>query len=335
MRVGFETALQVYERLPEDRRSPYFHPYYVTSDAVRDASLEPVFFVYRKAGEVYYHAFHLGRVAGTSMSDIQSPYAYGGPLSSTHDPGFLFEAWRQYKDWCRENSVLAEFIRFHPLIANWSFFPGEVRFMRETVWIDLEPNQPGLTYSPRVRTAIRKAISNHLEVRWVADVGSYGGFAALYNDFMKQLGADEFYRFPAGYFQKLREWQSSYLAIAFKDGKNLGTALFLRESNIMEYHLAVSNSDGKKWNASNLILDQAVHLAKELGCRVLHLGGGTDNRPENSLLFFKSGFSPRRASFQIGKMIHAPERYEAMQREWQDKHGEHPEKVLFYRFTGP
>lgn len=332
MQVDFSTAGEVFAKLPDHLKSPYFHPSYVLNDALRDSALEPVFFVYSDGGEFFYYAFHLGRVLETTFLDIQSPYAYGGPLASTVDPGFLAQAWQSYLAWCREHNVLAEFIRFHPLRKNWIYFPGEAQYLRETVWMDLQQEELFPSYSTRVRTAIRKAVKNSLRVEWVDPAQCYRAFLDLYTEAMTLLQAEQFYFFSPEYFQKLANWPQSYLAFCLQGEELLAAAFFLQEADLLEYHLAAASPEGKKYCAANLILDQAALLGKKLGCRMLHLGGGTDDGPHNPLLFFKSGFSSRRASFLIGKLIHAPAAYEKLQREWEEKYGKHKEKILFYRF---
>ncbi len=333
VQLDFLTALKVYDGLPEEQKSPYSHPIYVVTDALRDRSLETVFFVYREGGEFFYYPFHLGAVTGTPFYDIQSPYAYGGPLSSTSGSAFLSRAWQSYLSWCQEHNILAEFVRFHPCIENHSYYPGEIQPMRETVWVDLQSEDYFSVYTTRVRTAIRKAQKNGLRVTWANDSRSHQAFTALYTQAMDRLQADSFYYFPADYFRQLQAWKQTHLALCWQGETLLAAALFLQESHIMEYHLAAATPEGNKSSASNLLLHEAALLAKKLGCKLLHLGGGTDNSPDNALLFFKSGFSPERAKFQIGKIIHAPEAYEEIKNEWQDKHGQCSDKVLFYRFA--
>jgi len=330
--VDFNTALKVFDLLHDEQKSSYLHPYYIITDAIRDRDLEPVFFIYKDGGDIFYHAFHLGKVQGTYYYDIQSPYAYGGPLSSTRDASFLSRAWHDYISWCRVNNILAEFVRFHPRLENWRYYPGEIQDMRETVWIDLQSEDHFSSYSSRVRTGIRKAQKNGLLVEWVKTEHCYRIFNDLYTRAMNYLQADCFYYFPWSYFQNLQDWQQSYLAICRKDEEVLAAALFLKEAHIMEYHLSASNLNGKKYCASNLLLNQAAIMAKEMGCRILHLGGGTDNRADNPLLFFKAGFSQKRAFFRIGKIVHAPEAYQKMRGDWQDRYGQCNEKTLFYRF---
>jgi serine/alanine adding enzyme len=145
-----------------------------------------------------------------------------------------------------------------------------------------------------VRTATRKAVKNGLRVSWVDSTECWQDFGRIYIAAMEQLEAERFYFFSNDYFCSLLGWQQSQLAFCLKEDNLLAAALFLRGSHIMEYHLAAANGEGKRLSASNLLLDRAATRARELGCRKLHLGGGTDNRPDNPLLFFKSSFSQDR-----------------------------------------
>jgi hypothetical protein len=54
--------------------------------------------------------------------------------------------------------------------------------------------------------------------------------------------------------------------------------------------------------------------------------------PENSLLFFKRGFSDRRGQFKIGKYVHEARLYNSLKSEWETEHNTTAQQVLFYRF---
>jgi len=332
VQADLNIALKAFNLLPDEHKSPYYHPYYVVADALRDRDLEPVFFIYKDGGEIFYYAFHLGKVSGTHFYDIQSPYAYGGPISSSMDVGFLSSAWQHYLSWCQDNHILAEFVRFHPLFEDWRYYPGEIQYMRQTVWIGLQQEDIFSSYSTRVRTAIRKAQKNHLRVAWVNAKIFGPKFTERYTQSMNRLQADQFYYFHTEYFQKMGDWDQSYLAFCYQGKELLAAAIFLKQAYIMEYHLSAANLEGKRLSATNLLLHQAIMTARKLDCRILHLGGGTDNQDDNPLLFFKSGFSPQRASFRIGYIIHAPEAYQQIQSDWRVRYGQCNDKILFYRF---
>lgn len=335
MLVDYDEALHVFTCLPNSLRAPGLHPFYVVTDASCDTSLKPCFFVYREKEKVFYHAFNLGRVIETDYFDIQSPYGYGGPIANTSDESFLQRAEASYINWCRDNNVLVEFVRFHPLLENWRFYGGVVQKDRQTVWVDLSLGDIWSSYAVRVRTAVRKAHKHGLVVEWVTASNakhSTNTFISLYHDFLWSINAQQEYYFCFEYFSNLLEWENSWLAVCRDPEGIAAVAVFLQEGFIMEYHLSASTQKGKKFAATNLILHEAALMARQLGCRALHLGGGTDSSLDNSLLFFKAGFSDLRADFNIGWRIYNPQAYEKFKLEYQQGRGLVPAKVLFYRF---
>jgi hypothetical protein len=331
MEARFSHAVEAFESLDEACRVPSLHPFYVVSDAQRDQDLRPVFFIYEGGGETYYHGFHVAEVKGTGFSDIQSPYGYGGPIASSENVEFLAGAWEAYSDWCRQNSILVEFIRFHPLLENWRYHGGEVIDDRQTVWVDLGVGDLLMTYSIRVRTAVRKAIKEGLRVEWVDANRFTEIFPEMYRTTMAQINADDFYVFNDDYFERLLRWDMVHLAVCFKENEALGGAIFFAGKVHMEYHLSASTPVGKQLAATNLILHEAALLGQRLGCRFLHLGGGTDSREDNPLQFFKAGFSSHRGMFKIGKQVHQHEAYAALKDEWLENHGTVSNRILFYR----
>ncbi len=332
MQVSYVQALAIFEALPSYCKSAYLHPFYIAVDANRDSALQPIFWTYEEDGSVFYHGFHLAKIENTIYYDIQSPYGYGGAISSSGEPSFLDRAWSAYKIWCEEQQVLAEFIRFHPLLQNWRFYNGEVICDRDTVFIDLSSHDLLSNCAPRTRTAIRKAIKNGLTVEWAKPAQSWQDFQSLYNSTMKDLGAESFYFFPDTYHRLLLNWDKVSLVVCkLSDGSIGAAAIFLNGTHIVEYHLGASTQIGKTLGSMLLIIYTVSLHAQRLGYKFLYLGGGTSNESHNSLLFFKSGFSNLRASFRIGKQIFHPHAYSTMKQEWQLKHGSAPNRVLFYR----
>jgi hypothetical protein len=331
MEVSYETALKTFARLNEETKAPSLHPWYVIADARRSADLKPTFFVFEEDEACFYHGFHVAKVTGTDFKDIQSPYGYGGPAASSDDAAFLGRAWAAYVLWCKKNNVLVEFIRFHPLLENWRYYQGEIIPDRQTVWIDLDSAELLMTYSVRVRTAIRKATKEGLRVKWVEAQKFMEIFPQMYKSVMTELKADEIYYFNQDYFSKLLFWENAHFAVCLLADEPVASAIFLAEQAIMEYHLSASTIIGKKLAATNLILHEATLLGKKLGCRALHMGGGTDNNADNALLFFKAGFSKNRGLFKIGKQVHQDEAYTVLKKEWQKKNGDNSNRILFYR----
>lgn len=331
MQIGFEQALNVYEQLKNTQKSPSHHPGYLLMDAKRDPELQPVFFVYEQNGEVFFYSFHMAKVPGSNFVDVQSPYGYGGPLATTQENEFLQCAWMAYRDWCMENRVLAEFVRFHPNLQNWRYYGGEVIHDRSTVWVDLTQDDLMSGYQSRVRNMIRKAIKSGLRVEWADETEFFRWFPKLYEDLMVSIGADAFYLFPNVYYDSWKFVPGASFCLCKLEDEVIGASIFLDNHYIMEYHLSASNDVAKKLAGTSLMLHEAAVRGQERGCQKLHLGGGTNSNPDNPLLYFKSGFSEQKADFRIGKFVHMPEEYQLLKMEWQEKTGGSSNRILFYR----
>lgn len=323
-----EAAVARYERFAGIHKAPSLHPYYVQMDAQRDPSLEPHFFCYEEDGESYYHGFHRARIPNTPFFDIQSPYGYGGPLATTEDPDFLRRAASSYKAWCQDSNILAEFIRFHPILKNWRFYHGETFLDRETVWINLEVDY-SKEYKKRLKSVLSSSARRGLQVEW--DLLDRETFKAIYRARMEELRASSLYFFNDAYFSQAFNWERVHLALCHEQGTPIAAALFLVEDGAAEYHLAAATPLGLQLGAPSLILHEAAGWARTHGCRYLHLGGGTDRDPENRLLFFKAAFSNLRADFRIGAYVHDAEAYQTLKATWSSLYGEVPNRVLFYR----
>lgn len=334
MQVSSGTALDVLDRIRPALKTPSFHPSYVLADSLREPGLAPVFLVHEEGGEIFYHAFLLGAVNEGPWRDVQAPYGYGGPISTTTDPEFLRSAWTQSLEWSRNNKVLVEFLRFHPLLENWRCYGGDSRDDRETVWVDLSAPDLLASYETRARTAVRKAEKSGLVVEWVGPAEFLAVFPALYGAAMQALGAGADYLFPRAYHEALAASPGTQLAFCRAPEGICAGAIFLNDGYTLEYHLSASTPEGRRYGAANLMLHKAFERARSLGCQRAHLGGGTNASRENPLLFFKSGFSKGRARFRIGFHVHDRGAYESLRHEW-ERAGTGREqasrRVLFYR----
>lgn len=328
--IGVEEAEGIYQRLPAALHAATLHPRYVMADAWRDSTLEPRFWRYEQAGEVLLHGFHLAGIPGTEWCDLQSPYGYGGPLATTADHDFLRAADEAFLEWAEEQQIIAEFLRFHPMLENWAYYLGEHFRDRETVWVDCTIPDRIMSYEVRQRTAIRKAIKEGVQVKQLSNEELLAAFPAFYRDAMEAMQADKFYFFPDTYFEALFSLPFVSGLAACMGDEIVAMSLFLRDG-IGEYHLSAKNLKGARHSASSLLMHEAFGEMYESGVDKVYLGGGTSNKPDDPLFFFKAGFSEGRAAFRIGKRVIMPAPYEELKSIYAQRYAENPQRILFYR----
>jgi hypothetical protein len=327
--VDAARAQEVFDELPEELRVASLSPEYVVADAARDPSLQPQFLLWRRGAATLMHAVHEAGIPGEQACDWQSPYNYGGPLVAAPERTQLAAGWAAFDAVARQRRVIAEFVRFHPVLANHHSYPGVVRIDRPVVLMDLTIKDLLGSYSGRARTAVRKALNNGLQLHWVSSEHARAAFAGFYREAMRRIGASDSYFFPDGYFERLLALRSARVLSVQRDAEPVAMGVFLFAPRVVEYHLSATSPAGRRLGATNLLVHGAAQAARESGCAGLYLGGGTDGAPDNPLLQFKRSFGPAQLQFCFGSRVYAAEAYAALQ-------GRLPElarsgRVLFYR----
>ena len=242
--------------------------------------------------------------------DASTPYGYGGISTDIVDVDLLKVAFSDYKLFLKEEKVIAEFFRFHPFIDT-KELEGELDFFereRQVVYIDLENGVENRWkgYSSTTRNILRKA-KKRLEVSESHDIKE---FLDLYNKTMQKNNASQFYFFDIKYFENLLKIPNTKLLKISLDGIPVSMGIFFFKGQIAHYHLSANNYDYQKEQGNYLLLDYASDIAEKLNCKYLMLGGGRTKDENDSLLRFKTKFSPLKKNFYIGGLISNREKYE-------------------------
>jgi len=323
-------AIEVFRAMPLELQVASLHPEMVTLDARREARLRPVYWCYQEGQRCMLHSFHLETTAELEVTDLQSAYGYGGPISNSDAPDFLKRADQAFGAWAREHAVIAEFLRFHPLVTHELWYFGKVVDNRETVYVNLLEDL-FQQYAVRRRTDVRRALETPLRVERAAGSAMREVFPEIYRSNMDQIGAGRSYYFPAGYFDALFDFSGTEGWLAYHEGQPIAGAVFLlsEPAKLVEYHLGAKLQGFEHLRAPIGLLHAAAVFYQSQGYERLYLGGGRSTQANDSLLFFKKGFSPYTAPFRFGSRIHDTEQYARLQQRLPDKAANG--RVLFYK----
>ena len=336
---------EVVERLPPPARDIYFSSAYVGLHSV-EGNTRAFLFVYRRGDRMWLYPFLLQPITTTDgwtgLFDIDAPYGYGGPVSTTDDVGFLADAHRAFSDWCDDREVVAEFVRLHPLLQNQRWLDPRTTTLadRLTVSLDLSCLKAGdLPYSAATCYMLRRAdrLGCTVGVRSVKD--GFEPFVKLYLAAMERLGAEDYYLFNQTYFLGLQDLaqNTGWLVVAETAGEWVAAALFLRGPRWLHYHLAATHPDHRLPGMANLLIHSAAQLGADHGLELLHLGGGRSTAPEDSLLKFKATMATCNHTFHIGKRIYRPALHQELCSEWRSRHPDlvplYGNRVLCYHYT--
>lgn len=247
-------------------------------------------------------------IPGSDRTDATSPYGYPGPLvQGTDDAAFLATALRAGIGALRAAGVVSLFVRLHPLLnGDPPEGTGEIVHHGDTVSIDLTQPREELLGQMRHnhRRDIRKAMADGLEARPDPSFTHLDRFVDLYRETMERRSASPFYCFTDEYFDRLRAalGHRLHLLLVEHGGAIAAAGLFVETAGIVEYHLAAVADDAVRSGACKLLVHFASLWAKERGDQRLHLGGGVGGA-NDSLFYYKSGFSPLSHAFRTMRVV--------------------------------
>lgn len=323
------------KRLPVEKRDIYYSREYCQMEEHQEGGRAQLF-VYEEENDIAVYPFIKNEIYRDYLEkiyyDIRTPYGYGGPVSSTEDEAFIqcFEA--NFLEYCQKSDIIAEFIRFHPLIQNEYLFRNNIDILhnRSTVWLDLTQDIDKIwinEVSRQNRNTIRKCEKNQLTVS-VSD--DYDEFVAIYNATMEKVSADDFYYFDEDYYNQIRN-SDKYVLLCVKQGEEiLAMAIFMGYGDYFHYHLAGSKKESLHLSPNNILLWEAIKYGKEHGYKKMHFGGGLTDSMEDNLFRFKSKYSKTYTDFYIGKRVHNQEVYDKLIDEWEREHNKKAFLLLHY-----
>ena len=248
--------------------------------------------------------------------DISTPYGYGGFIyNSEFNEEELLELSQKYTEFCRENNIICEFVRFHPLIKNYEQgnLIYDTIFIGNTVAIDLDSEeQIWSNITGKNRNVIRKAIKNDVKIHISNSTKLIPEFMDMYKKTMDRDCASPYYYFEKEYYETLFSRNDDGVNFFYADYKNqiISMAIILKKANHIHYHLSASNYEYRNLAATNLLLFEASKWGLKNSCKSFHLGGGVGGDPEDSLFKFKKSFNKQATNeFYIGKKIFDEDAY--------------------------
>ncbi|SMC23227.1 Acetyltransferase (GNAT) domain-containing protein [Clostridium acidisoli DSM 12555] len=324
-------------KLPIHIQDIYYTCEYYKMYELNGDGIGKLFVYYDNDGKIALYPFMLNEIKGYDLEDkyydIETAYGYGGPIVNCHDKKFIESFENCFVDYCKENNIVAEFIRFHPLIRNENIFDKSIEILhnRITVCLDLSKGKDRIwneDIKSKNRNMIRKAKKNGLFVQESKD---FETFKKIYNSTMNKVDADGYYYFDDRYYEEIQKNNNYILLNVKKDDLVIASAIFMGYGEYFHYHLAGSLKEYLKFAPNNLLLWEAIKYGQAKGYKKMHFGGGLTNSTEDNLFKFKSSFSREYTDFYIGKRIHNRKVYEYLINKWEEKNNQKARILLQYR----
>lgn len=255
-----------------------------------------------------------GKLPEGQYFDFSTPYGYGGWIIEGEQTDGLFDA---YESWCRENDVISEFVRFHPVLKNHTDCGKryEVIPLGETIKMDLSSEETIWgNFTTQNRGKIRKAKRNELVIKHCMNAEILERFRVIYNGTMDKDNATEYYYFKPEFYQSILHDLQDHAEVFYTekpDGEVIAASIMLLENGRINYHLSGSLREYQNMAPTNLLLYETALWGMKNGYKTLYLGGGVGSGEDN-LLIFKRSFNRYEENdrFYIGKKVFLQEQYE-------------------------
>lgn len=246
--------------------------------------------------------------------DFATPYGYGGWLIEGSDYSDLFST---YERWCKDNGIVSEFVRFHPVLKNHIFSEKNYQVIElgETVAIDVSNKEAIWTnFNPKNRNAIRKAINSGIQIKNELSNDLLEAFKDIYNRTMDKDNADEYYYFKDGFYNSILNDLGENATIFYAQYNNIiiAASIMIYANGRLNYHLSGSLREYQSLAPSNLLLWKAAEWGNELGCKTFHLGGGVGSREDSLFRFKKAFYRGELCKYHVGKKIFDEQRYKEL-----------------------
>ena len=291
-----------------------FADFYHTYDYHHAATVkgeEPALIHYAENNRTIVLPLLFRNIENSLYKDATSVYGYPGPITKNITSDFDYKVFqKELHQLFREQNIISVFSRLNPFIPNQErclIETGGIVTLGRVVYIDLNEtlDEQQRLYHRRLRTYINKSRT----IYKIKNANIYQDlelFMELYYANMQRVNADKEYFFDKKYFLDLinsTDFETEVLlAISQKTGEVAGGAMFVKKNNIIQYHLSGTSERYLDLNPLKLLIDEMRIRGTQENYSYLNLGGGVGAQ-DDSLFYFKSGFSKNSIPFKVWKYV--------------------------------
>ena len=322
------------ERLPPRLRHVFFTPSYYALYARKDRV--PRCFIFTDADKLAVYPFLQSVLTsdGRRYTDMEGAYGYNGAVANAHDEGFATAFADALGAFCREERVVAEFVRVDPVVQK-DLLCGHLQLtaVNRNVIVDLRLSEEELwmsSYEHCVRKNVNKAKTMGVSVRVLggeemsdADLRS---FAGIYRHTMERNGSAGEYYYEEGYFKDVcgKLGRNSSFYFASLDGRDISCELVLTGGDTGYSFLGGTLAEAQEARPNSILKDHLIRDLKRKGFTYYCIGGG--KALDDGIFKYKKTFARNgTVDFYIGTRVHDRQAYDALCRDWEQRF---PEKKV-------
>ena len=329
MKIGFDAALEFYEKLENRFKYPSIDPRIIRLESKLRPLSSPFFFLHRSSSEFYFYASVLNPIVGTNFFDLETPISYGGAITNISDTTKLEKVKIAFKDVCSKHNVLLEFIRFIPEMNNQKIYYGNIKINRSTVIVDTRNPKFADNFSKNLVRSVKN--NKTIEISETNEIKDIEKFFEIYSTNMKLKNSRKELYLNQNFMEELVSKTKSIFFTASFNGEIIAGAMFLVSDNYSEYYLSAMDNRFRKNEPLKILVAHALNVIRARGIEKVHLGGGLTNKENDSLLLSKTRFSRNTMDFFIGWNIFLEKEYLNLRSKFDLGSIRKTDRVIFYR----
>lgn len=288
----------------------YYTSQYFRSAMILDPGEALMFYYTDNDGEVAYPFIKRAIEGGPEgFYDVSTPFGYGGPIvKSVQDSSALVSKFREeFCFFCREQKIIAEFIRFHPLMGNALPFKGHLKLM---------PMYETYTKKLELDDLLKENLGKHeVIIKKLGTVRHMFEFLVLYyTEIRRRDDADSYYFFTDDYFEALVNALGPHLHLfgAYFEDKLVTACYVFGTDKILYHHLEGSLQGEEIIEARRMLMLKIAEWGAENRFAFYHLGSDYkgDIQALDSVKEKLSNLEPD--PYYIGEKIHDAKVYDEL-----------------------
>jgi len=260
------------------------------------------------------------RNINSNYFDVMSPWYHAGPTMKAETRvqwKLSKEFLTAFHDYCVENKIVSEFVRFYPVIDNHKQFASIMQMKKVGDVVIVDTNRPAEemfnSFNKVCRKNIRRATKSGVKVFASTNSEDVEKFFDIYSKSMERKEAEEFYKFSLEFLKDLFRLLKGEVVMFFAEHNSqiIVGDIVIYKYGIAEDYLRGFDPSFSSMRPNNMLVFEAAKWCGENGCKLLNLGGGGRSSTEE-LFHFKSGFSKNTAEYFVSGVVHDQKVYDIL-----------------------
>lgn len=243
--------------------------------------------------------------------DIITPYGYGGFWTQGKYNDEIENAFVEY---CKNESYVSEFVRFHILSDNYRYYSGDVSSLTQNVVINLElPLDEILANSEyKIRKNLKRATKSELSIELDHLGTRIDDFLNIYYKTMERNNANEAFYFKKEFFEKINMMIGNFVYFyVIKDNEVISTELILYDERSCYSFLGGTLEESFQFRPNEFLKFEVIQWAQNKGIESFILGGGYGSN--DGIFKYKRSFAPNSVyDFFVGRRIFDSVKYDEL-----------------------